>query len=294
MSPARPLTISAAPASESTRVEQLGGLLVVAGSHGGDDGVAVVGQRHGCRQHVERLAAPDRRRGSRTAPPPRPASSANTVSARRSPSPRGPPTRRRQLALDRSQRAPEQLGLGRRQPVERSANSSSSSISTRPTRDLTGPRRRSRRPFRCGGTDPISSVAASATAGSSAAGPSSRVPSPSSAARADGDGHDGDEQPDDRAHGTTTNTHAPGTHAGRHGGRLARRSGGRGRVAGHAGAVWPPLDRPDARSPTASTPAAPALAARSGPGRIRTSVGDAGRFTVCSLWPLGHRPRWRR
>src|SRR4029453_17323692 len=28
-----------------------------------------------------------------------------------------------------------------------------------------------------------------------------------------------------------------------------------------------------------------------GPGRIRTSEGDAGRFTVCSLWPLGHRPR---
>ena len=27
-----------------------------------------------------------------------------------------------------------------------------------------------------------------------------------------------------------------------------------------------------------------------GPGRIRTSVGNAGRFTVCSLWPLGHRP----
>jgi hypothetical protein len=30
-----------------------------------------------------------------------------------------------------------------------------------------------------------------------------------------------------------------------------------------------------------------------GPGRIRTSEGDAGRFTVCSLWPLGHRP-WER
>ncbi|MEY4227914.1 MAG: hypothetical protein RLZ84_506 [Actinomycetota bacterium] len=29
---------------------------------------------------------------------------------------------------------------------------------------------------------------------------------------------------------------------------------------------------------------------RGGPGRIRTSVGSAGRFTVCSLWPLGHRP----
>ena len=27
-----------------------------------------------------------------------------------------------------------------------------------------------------------------------------------------------------------------------------------------------------------------------GPGRIRTYVGNAGRFTVCSLWPLGHRP----
>jgi hypothetical protein len=28
----------------------------------------------------------------------------------------------------------------------------------------------------------------------------------------------------------------------------------------------------------------------SGPGWIRTTVGCAGRFTVCSLWPLGHRP----
>ena len=28
----------------------------------------------------------------------------------------------------------------------------------------------------------------------------------------------------------------------------------------------------------------------SGPGRIRTSVGDAGGFTARSLWPLGHRP----
>jgi hypothetical protein len=27
-----------------------------------------------------------------------------------------------------------------------------------------------------------------------------------------------------------------------------------------------------------------------GGGRIRTSVGEAGRFTVCSLWPLGHTP----
>ena len=27
-----------------------------------------------------------------------------------------------------------------------------------------------------------------------------------------------------------------------------------------------------------------------GPGWIRTNVGNAGRFTVCSLWPLGHRP----
>src|SRR5918994_155412 len=37
-----------------------------------------------------------------------------------------------------------------------------------------------------------------------------------------------------------------------------------------------------------------------GGGRIRTSVGEAGRFTVCSLWPLGHTPghapaaRWLR
>src|SRR5205807_8081446 len=31
-------------------------------------------------------------------------------------------------------------------------------------------------------------------------------------------------------------------------------------------------------------------AGEGGPGRIRTSVGCAGRFTVCSLWPLGHRP----
>ncbi len=29
---------------------------------------------------------------------------------------------------------------------------------------------------------------------------------------------------------------------------------------------------------------------KGGPGRIRTSVGNAGRFTVCSLWPLGYRP----
>ena len=29
---------------------------------------------------------------------------------------------------------------------------------------------------------------------------------------------------------------------------------------------------------------------RCGPSRIRTYVGNAGRFTVCSLWPLGHRP----
>jgi|688.fasta_scaffold98192_2 uncharacterized protein YajQ (UPF0234 family) len=28
-----------------------------------------------------------------------------------------------------------------------------------------------------------------------------------------------------------------------------------------------------------------------GPGRIRTFVGCAGRFTVCSLWPLGYRPQ---
>ena len=27
-----------------------------------------------------------------------------------------------------------------------------------------------------------------------------------------------------------------------------------------------------------------------GRGRIRTIVGVAGRFTVCSLWPLGHSP----
>src|ERR671914_1559764 len=30
-----------------------------------------------------------------------------------------------------------------------------------------------------------------------------------------------------------------------------------------------------------------------GGGRIRTSVGEAGRFTVCSLWPLGHTPQAR-
>src|ERR687894_2949514 len=30
-----------------------------------------------------------------------------------------------------------------------------------------------------------------------------------------------------------------------------------------------------------------------GGGRIRTSVGEAGRFTVCSLWPLGHTPEAR-
>ena len=28
-----------------------------------------------------------------------------------------------------------------------------------------------------------------------------------------------------------------------------------------------------------------------GPGRIRTSVGEADGFTARSLWPLGHRPR---
>jgi L-amino acid N-acyltransferase YncA len=33
-----------------------------------------------------------------------------------------------------------------------------------------------------------------------------------------------------------------------------------------------------------------AVTASGGPGRIRTSEGVAGRFTVCSLWPLGHRP----
>ena len=35
----------------------------------------------------------------------------------------------------------------------------------------------------------------------------------------------------------------------------------------------------------------PADPRKSGPRRIRTTVGYAGRFTVCSLWPLGHRPR---
>ncbi len=47
----------------------------------------------------------------------------------------------------------------------------------------------------------------------------------------------------------------------------------------------------NARDPPATTKAPPTRTfVCRGPRRIRTTVGYAGRFTVCSLWPLGHRP----
>src|SRR5262245_27095041 len=57
----------------------------------------------------------------------------------------------------------------------------------------------------------------------------------------------------------------------------------------------PPAPDPARTSPRVVT-SAPAViplggARPGGPGWIRTIVGNAGRFTVCSLWPLGHRPR---
>src|SRR5437879_13544873 len=54
---------------------------------------------------------------------------------------------------------------------------------------------------------------------------------------------------------------------------------------GRTGQLWPPARRrPRVR--------AGAFVAGGGPGWIRTIEGCAGRFTGCSLCPLGHRPMW--
>ena len=58
-----------------------------------------------------------------------------------------------------------------------------------------------------------------------------------------------------------------------------------GRRLGGPGARGRPTDRQRSRRRP--------RAGLGGPGRIRTFVGLTGRFTVCSLWPLGHRPAGR-
>ena len=62
-------------------------------------------------------------------------------------------------------------------------------------------------------------------------------------------------------------------------------------LQGHA--VWHVLTAVGAALWLARWPRSPCQTSRrviGGPGRIRTSEGYAGRFTVCFLWPLGHRP----